>query len=112
MADLLKRVTCLPLTIAVLAFVGTPASAAPEGRAAEVHDCRTYAFYPNVLISSARNMSCRTARAEMRSHRGAIRYRFTTPRRRFRCRRVSGGSLGGQWRCVRGSRAFRFNFGD
>ena len=103
----------LPVAVAALAFIGVPSViAAPAASVAEVHDCHTYAFYPNVLISSARNMGCRTARTEMRSYRGSINYRFTTPRRHFRCRRVSGERLGGQWRCVRGDKAFRFNFAD
>jgi hypothetical protein len=80
-------------------------------KAAWVRDCHTYAYYPNVLISSARNMSCRAARREMRRYRRPIRRRFRTPSG-FRCYRASGGRFGGQWRCVKGARAFRFEFGD
>jgi hypothetical protein len=76
-----------------------------------VVDCHTWAYYPNVLISSARNMSCRAARREMKRYKRPISRSFTTPDG-FSCSRVSGGSLGGQWRCVRGTHAFRFEFGD
>jgi micrococcal nuclease len=91
----------------------TPArvTQSPAALAAEVHDCHHWAYYPNVLISSARNLRCRDAAREMRRYDGPIRRRFHTPRG-FYCQRVSGGSLGGQWRCVRGRRAFRFEFGD
>ncbi len=78
---------------------------------AAVRDCNTYVYYPNSKISSARNMTCRAAAREMRRYRGSIERRFRTPRG-FQCYRVSGGRLGGQWRCVRGTRAFRFEFGD
>jgi hypothetical protein len=47
---------------------------------------------------------------EMRTCRGQISRTFETPGR-FHCSRVSGGTFG-QWRCVRGARAFRFEFGD
>ena len=88
------------------------AAASLPVQSAEVHDCNHWVNYPNLKLSSVRNMGCRTARGEMRRYGGSIRYRFTTPYRRFRCRRVSGTSLGGQWRCVKGGRAFRFEFGD
>jgi hypothetical protein len=84
--------------------------AVPAGASAEVHGCNHHADF-NVLISSARNISCTKARAEMRRYKGSIRKTFSTPRG-FRCRRVSGGRLGGQWRCAKGRRAFRFEFGD
>jgi hypothetical protein len=64
-----------------------------------------------VLITSARNMTCGAAKHDMRRYHGAIYRHFTTPGG-FRCSRVSGGSLGGQWRCVRRARAYRFDFGD
>jgi hypothetical protein len=98
---------------AVLACVlpVSPAAGAPGVRTARVVACHTFAHYPNVLISSARNMSCRAARRELRRYKRPIDRRFRTPGG-FRCRRVSGESLGGQWRCVRGAQAFRFEFGD
>jgi hypothetical protein len=107
----LRPLASLLLPLAALVLTAAPAISAPA-RTAEVHDCHVYSSYPNVLISSARNMSCRSAKSEMRSYRGSINYRFTTPRQGFRCRRVSGQELGGQWRCTRDSRAFRFDFGD
>ena len=102
----------LPVLLLALLMVPSAAPAAPRAVVAEVHDCHHWVFYPNLYISSVRNMSGRTARGEMRRFKRPISYRFTTPYRRFRCRRVSGQRLGGQWRCVRGTRAFRFEFGD
>jgi len=78
---------------------------------ANVVDCNSWASYPNIKISSARNMTCRAAVVEMRRYRGQIFRRFRTPGR-FTCSRVSGGNFGGQWRCVRATQAFRFEFGD
>ena len=85
--------------------------ALPPSAPAAVRDCHAWAHYPNVLISSARNMTCGAARFDMRRYRGSIRYRFRTPGG-FVCTRVSGQALGGQWRCVNGVRAYRFEFGD
>jgi hypothetical protein len=90
------------------AALGVPSAAA---RSVGVVDCHVFAHYPNMLITSARNMTCRAAAREMRRYRGSIHPRFRTPGG-FGCYRVSGGRLGGQWRCVRGKQAFRFDFGD
>lgn len=56
-------------------------------------------------------LTCRRAKRLMRQYRAPIYPTFTIPVG-FYCYRVSGGSLGGQWRCVKGSSAFRFDFGD
>ena len=96
------------IAIALLAAVG---ALAPATASARVVDCKTWVHYPNTKISSARNMSCRSARKEFRRYNRPIHRRFRTPGG-FRCKRVSGTRLGGQWRCVKGSRAFRFEFGD
>jgi hypothetical protein len=104
------------LVVAVLGVFAASASAVagfpatPAGRDAVV-DCHVFAHYPNVVITSARNMTCRAAARDMRRYRGSIKRRFRTPGG-FLCYRVSGGPLGGQWRCVRGVRAYRFEFGD
>jgi hypothetical protein len=92
---------------------GTSASgvAGYRAKAAWVRDCHTWVYYPNLYISSVRNMSCRRAKREMRRYRRPIHRRFRTPGG-FHCYRVSGTSLGGQWRCRKGARAFRFEFGD
>ena len=92
----------LATVIAALAISAVPA---------DVVDCNSWASYPNIKISSARNMTCRAAVLEMRRYRGQIFRRFRTPAG-FTCSRVSGGQFGGQWRCVRVNRAFRFDFGD
>jgi hypothetical protein len=89
---------------AVLALV--PAGAAE----AKVVDCSTYSDYPNTMISSARGMTCAAAVKIMKSYRGEISRTFAV--QTFRCTQVSGSQYGGQWRCVRGARAFRFEFKD
>jgi hypothetical protein len=94
--------------VAAAALAAAPAPARVQDR---VVDCHAWAHYPNVLISSARNMTCRRARRDMRRYRGSISRRFRTPGG-FRCRQVSGVPEGGQWRCVKRSRAYRFEFGD
>ena len=82
----------------------------PAPSRAVVRDCAPPRTFSNVVVSSVRNMSCAQARAVMRRHNRPISRSFTTSG--FRCTRVAGGSLGGQWRCVNGVRAFRFEFGD
>ena len=93
------------------AALGGTAAAAQRTRPAQVVDCNVWASFPNIKISSARNLSCRAAARDMRSYRGNIHRRFRTPGG-FVCERVSGGRLGGQWRCVRDTAAYRFEFGD
>jgi hypothetical protein len=99
------RAACA-MTAVVLLAPATPAEAAPT----KLRDCNTRADF-NLLISSARNMFCRTARRDLRRHRAPIAFRFTTPGG-FKCMRVSGTALGGQWRCVKGRKAYRFEFAD
>lgn len=82
-----------------------------DAPAMRVVRCNSFAHYPNTKVSSARDMTCRQAVRELRRHRGPISRSFRTPGG-FRCTRVSGGDLSGQWRCVNGPRAFRFEFGD
>jgi hypothetical protein len=105
-----RRPGAVALAALALAVLPAPAAAAPA-RAAAVRGCHHWVSYPNLLISSARNMTCRAARREMRRYRRSIYRRFTTPGG-FHCHRVSGNRLGGQWRCVKGRRAYRFEFGD
>ncbi|MCW2994186.1 MAG: hypothetical protein JWQ18_1681 [Conexibacter sp.] len=94
----------LPLGVAVLALV--PAAAAQ----AKVVDCSTYSDYPNTKISSARGMSCAAAVKVIKSYRGDISRTFKV--QGFACGQVSGGQYGGQWRCAKDARAFRFEFKD
>lgn len=83
----------------------------PAGVAhAAVVDCSTYSDFPNTKISSARGMTCAAAVKVMKSYKGDISRTFTV--QSFRCTQVSGSQYGGQWRCVRGARAFRFEFKD
>src|SRR4051812_12504861 len=100
---MLRALAAAAVTMAILP-VG--AGATPN----RVLGCNTRVDF-NVGISSVRNMSCRDAALEMKRYHGTIKFRFRTPHG-FSCRRVSGTRLGGQWRCVRRSKAFRFEFGD
>lgn len=88
------------------AFVGTVASASAD----TVIDCALVATGTTV-VSSARNMSCADARRRLRSYRGEITATIRLGDG-FRCVQQSGGMLSGQWRCVSGHRAFRFEFRD
>ncbi len=96
-----------------LAALAAPASASagPTASASGVRDCNHWAYYPNVKIDSARNMTCGAAKRQIRRYKGSISRRFTTPGG-FYCYRVSGNRLAGQWRCKRGRKAFRFDFSD
>ena len=98
--------------ILLLAALGlTLAAGGAQGSPTVVRDCHLWADYPNTLISSARNLTCKAAVTEMKRYRGQIFRRFRTPGQ-FVCTRVSGIPEGGQWRCVRGAQAFRFEFRD
>jgi hypothetical protein len=85
--------------------------AAPAAAQASVVQCASYSDYPNVMISSARNMTCAGATSIMKAYKGDIARTFSAPRS-FRCTRVSGSTYAGQWRCTRRGRAFRFEFKD
>jgi hypothetical protein len=93
----------------LLAALAASAVLAPAAPAA-VRSCSAKIDF-NLKISSARNMTCAAARTDLRGHRGSISYRFRTPGG-FTCTRVMGNRLAGQWRCVKGVRAYRFNFAD
>src|SRR3954451_243073 len=96
----------VPAALAVaLALVAVPTVAE-----ASLHDCDLQATN-TATISSSRDMSCATAAREMKRYRGNISTTFKTPGG-FSCTRVSGGELSGQWRCVTGHKAFRFEFAD
>jgi hypothetical protein len=98
----MKRIAAMTAILAI----GVGASSAE----AKVHTCHPSSS-DNVQVSSARNMKCKTARKDIRSYHGSIKKHFTTPGG-FRCHRVSGNRLAGQWRCVKGRRAYRFDFAD
>jgi hypothetical protein len=93
------------LPIAAAAVLSFPAAAS-----ASLHDCDLEAT-KTATISSSRDMSCETAAKEMQRYRGEISRTFKTPGG-YACSRVSGGQFGGQWRCVKGHKAFRFEFAD
>ena len=96
------------LAMAALALLGpvVPAEASP----ARLRSCAVQVDF-NLRVSSARNMRCRTAGRDLRRHKGSIATHFRTPGG-FRCRRVSGSALAGQWRCVKGRKAYRFEFSE
>ena len=100
------RSTAAFVTAVIVLLGSAPAAAAPT----RLRSCHTRADF-NLLISSARNMRCRTARRDLRRHPGPIGFRFRTPGG-FRCKRVSGNALAGQWRCVKQRKAYRFEFSD
>jgi hypothetical protein len=102
----MRTTAALVMAVVMLLVPAAPAGAAP----AKLRSCHTRADF-NLLISSARNMRCSTARRDLRRHHGSISFRFRTPGG-FTCTRASGTALGGQWRCVKGRKAYRFEFGD
>ena len=97
------------VALAVMAAALVPAAGAGAAPT-EVTRCNDPVDF-NVVIGLVRNMRCRNAVLEMKRYHSSIRYRFTTPHG-FHCKRASGTSLGGDWRCVRRSKVFRFAFGD
>jgi hypothetical protein len=98
------------MRILVTGVIAAAAVTLPAPAGAAVRDCSKSVDF-NLEISSARNMSCKAAKREQKSYRGSIKKHFNTPGG-FHCSRVSGTRLGGQWRCVKGSRAYRFEFAD
>ena len=107
----MRRTLVTVTALLALGTVTTTAGAEPTATAAGVRNCHTWASYPNVLISSVRNMRCKRAARDMRRYQGAIYTKFKTPGG-FHCKRVSGVPEGGQWRCVNERKAYRFEFGD
>jgi hypothetical protein len=87
-----------------------PAIRRLSASAAAVRDCSAAVDF-NLRITSARNMTCGAAKFDMKRYRGSIAYRFHTPAG-FACTRVSGTRISGTWRCVKGTRAYRFAFSD
>jgi hypothetical protein len=99
------------LSLCAAAAVAAVLTLVPAGAAqAKVVDCSVYAKVPNTKISSARGMTCAEAANVMKAYRGQIGRTFVA--QHFRCTQVSGSQFGGQWRCVQGARAFRFEFKD
>lgn len=102
------RTRATPFALAAVVLLGAAVPA--EAMSTRLRSCNTRADF-NLLISSARNMFCRTARRDLRRHRAPIAFRFRTPGG-FTCVRVSGNPLAGQWRCVKRRKAYRFEFSD
>ena len=73
--------------------------------------CQTEVSF-NIHISSAKGLTCEQAHEELLKGLKSISRVFKTDGG-YRCKRVSGSRLAGQWRCTKGkSRAFRFEFSD
>jgi hypothetical protein len=85
-------------------IASAPASAAPPPM-----DCPTTGAEPNISNLSVRYMTCGQAQGVIATF-GSISQHFTVLG--FDCNRLSGGDLGGTWRCTKGERAMRFDFGD
>lgn len=65
-----------------------------------------------IVVTSARGLACTAASRDQERYEGEIPRMFRTPGR-FACTKISGGSApGGQWRCVRGTLAYRFDLSD
>jgi hypothetical protein len=74
-----------------------------------VLDCPVDGPEGNFYNLSVRNMNCSEAISAMGSITD-FSSSFTVAG--FSCGQVSGATPGGQWRCVQGRRAFRFDWGD
>jgi hypothetical protein len=98
------------MKLALLPIAAAAALCLPATAGASLHDCDLKATN-TATISSSRDMSCQTGAKELQRYRGDISRTFKTPGG-FTCTRVSGIDLGGQWRCVKGHKAFRFEFAD
>jgi hypothetical protein len=98
------------MKLSLIAALAAALLLVPATARASLHDCDIQATN-TATISSSRDMSCATAASEMKRYRGEISRTFKTPGG-FACTRVSGGQFGGQWRCVKGHKAFRFEFAD
>jgi hypothetical protein len=98
------------MKLSLIAALAAALLIVPATARASLHDCDLQATN-TATISSSRDMSCATAAREMKRYRGNISTTFKTPGG-FSCTRVSGGELSGQWRCVKGHKAFRFEFAD
>jgi hypothetical protein len=98
------------MKVSLIAAVAAGLVIVPSSARASLHACDIQATN-TARISSSRDMSCKTAATEMRRYTGNISRKFQTPGG-FTCARRSGGELAGQWRCVKGHKAFRFEFAD
>lgn len=95
------------ISVAAALSLGLAAAAPAPARTIDCHAAADF----NIIVTSARNMSCGAGKFDMRRYKGSIKKHFTTPKG-FSCSRISGGALGGTWRCVKGNKAYRFDFGD
>ena len=73
-----------------------------------VADCENLSV--NISGISVRNISCDDALQLLTDDLGSVSKSFALGG--FQCARISGGRLGGVWRCTDGDQAIRFSFGD
>lgn len=73
-----------------------------------VDDCEDLSV--NISGISVRNISCDDALRLLTENLGTVSRTFALGG--FECARISGGRLGGIWRCTDGDQAIRFSFGD
>lgn len=96
--------TAVAVCLAACALV-SPASAA-------VSDCSTSVYGTSLVITSVRDMSCAQAAADQRRSRQCCLPRFRSAGG-FRCSiSINRGLYAAQFRCVRGSRAYRFEYSE
>lgn len=75
---------------------------------AGVRDCNVQVFGPSLVVTSARSMSCVAAARDIRRSASVCCQRRFISAGRFACRLLRGGEYAGEFRCVRGGRAYRF----
>jgi hypothetical protein len=102
------------VTIRIFAAVVALAAVTPAaagGRTTAVTGCHISPAgreHGRVVVTSARNMTCRAAARDLGTVR-VIRATFRT-RSHFRCARLAGSmTMTNQWRCARGAKAYRFD---
>jgi hypothetical protein len=104
------RRACASSLMAVLLIAAMwPASSAsmPRAHADRVVSCRnTLVVYGLIFVTSARNMSCASAiREERTTMHGSLR----RTKHGFVCRPLDRRN--DHWRCVKGNRAYRWEYG-
>ncbi|MBJ7332555.1 MAG: hypothetical protein JHC95_21850 [Solirubrobacteraceae bacterium] len=97
------------MLLAVVATFAFAVPATPAPAAAKPVECAHYAYYPTLMVSSARGLKCRTAVRDIKRYKGKLTETFRTPGG-FACELVDGDRAEGQWRCVKADRAYRFEY--
>jgi hypothetical protein len=97
----------------ILAITGVRSSSAasrPMAHAARVVSCRnTRVVYGVIFVTSARNMSCPKAIREERTTMGESSVSMQRTKHGFVCRPLDRRH--DRWRCVKGNRSYRWEYG-